>query len=84
MAIPGGDLHRCEACAISFRWPRSSKEELDALYRNACAVNWKYDFNCREDWIRMSATDLALTTETIKRFSNDRDRGIKGRGGTWP
>jgi len=30
----GGNLYRCNSCSLYFRWPRPSKEKLDALYQS--------------------------------------------------
>jgi SAM-dependent methyltransferase len=48
--IPGGHLYRCDTCALLFRWPRLSKEELDDLYRTGTFDNWVYNPENRRDW----------------------------------
>jgi SAM-dependent methyltransferase len=50
--LPGGSLYACATCHVSFRWPLTPKEKLDALYRQAELSNWSYEPRRREDWIQ--------------------------------
>ena len=50
MPIPGGELHRCRSCHLSFRWPRLTKDELDGLYCQTPVGNWQYSPSSRTDW----------------------------------
>lgn len=54
----GGYLYRCNSCHLCFRWPRYSKEQLDALYQKGDADNWEYTPENRTDW-RLAAAWLS-------------------------
>jgi len=49
--LPGGELVRCNSCALSFRNPRLGKAHLDALYRQGGMEAWQGDeLHPRRDW----------------------------------
>lgn len=49
--INGGRLYRCENCQLGYRYPRPSKDQLDALYRSGCDDTWSQtDSDDRTDW----------------------------------
>lgn len=48
--LPGGDLFHCPSCGITFRYPRLSKNELDALYWRGNGNKWRTTVHSRRDW----------------------------------
>jgi SAM-dependent methyltransferase len=49
--IPGGDLIRCDDCRMGFKWPQTSKAELDRLYQLAAPGVWNDEPERRRDWV---------------------------------
>lgn len=47
--IPGGDLYRCKACSLKFRFPTLGEAEYSALYNNQLESAWPLD-DRRNDW----------------------------------
>lgn len=49
--MKGGRLLRCGNCHLGFRYPHSSKEQLNALYRSGCDDTWSpASSDDRADW----------------------------------
>jgi 2-polyprenyl-3-methyl-5-hydroxy-6-metoxy-1,4-benzoquinol methylase len=48
--IDGGCLYRCVNCALGFRWPQLSSEQLGLLYERAAPDAWQYEAGMRLDW----------------------------------
>lgn len=48
--LPGGTLHTCPECRLSFRWPRPSPEKLEELYAQTDLEHWRYTPVRRDDW----------------------------------
>jgi len=48
--IEGGSLIKCAACGLAFRYPRLSKTELDAFYRQGNVDTWKATLSKRIDY----------------------------------
>lgn len=48
--LPGGNLWACDACALHFRYPRLSQNELDRMYRLGNEEAWDAPAEARVDW----------------------------------
>lgn len=48
--LDGGWLFSCKECHLSFRFPRKTQEELDALYQAGSIVAWTAEPSQRVDW----------------------------------
>jgi SAM-dependent methyltransferase len=48
--LDGGWLFRCRKCHLSFRFPRKTQPELDALYRSGSVAAWLAEPSQRIDW----------------------------------
>ena len=43
-------LYKCRDCNLYFKYPISSKEQLDELYKNGDIQHWQFSFTDRLDW----------------------------------
>jgi SAM-dependent methyltransferase len=48
--LDGGWLFSCKECHLSFRFPRKTQEELDALYQSGSIAAWSVEPSQRVDW----------------------------------
>jgi 2-polyprenyl-3-methyl-5-hydroxy-6-metoxy-1,4-benzoquinol methylase len=48
--FPKANLYRCDACHLRFRWPRLSKNDMDAFYLDSDVQHWEYAKGSRTDW----------------------------------
>lgn len=60
--LPGGILYRCKSCYLFFRYPRLTKDELDALYQQGESHLWQHEPGSRKDW--------SIATNMIKGYSS--------------
>lgn len=66
--IAGGNLYRCLACSLYYRFPRLSKDEMDALYLEGDDESWSSDVaGSRRDWSIASSwiQDVSSTNMSI-------------------
>lgn len=55
--IPGGFLHRCEACLLAFRHPRLGTEDYASMYDRPEPAAWSGE-NSRTDWSLLEASAI--------------------------
>lgn len=61
--IPGGFLHRCEACALAFRHPRLETEDYASMYDRPEPAAWSGE-NSRTDWSLLAESAFKAQTNT--------------------